>query len=97
MAQLHGQENESYIAELKAHTDKPVIKAFSIKTADDMEIALQSPADYILLDQGSGGTGKTFDWSLIPKIRTSIFSCRRNRGRESGAGDPGDSSRLRWT
>ena len=27
MAQLHGQENESYITELKAHTDKPVIKA----------------------------------------------------------------------
>ena len=73
MAQLHGQENESYITELKAHTDKPVIKAFSIKTADDMENALQSPADYILLDQGSGGTGKTFDWSLIPKIRRPFF------------------------
>lgn len=49
MAQLHGQEKESYIAELKAHTDKPVIKAFSIKTADDMENALQSPADYLSL------------------------------------------------
>ena len=73
LAQLHGQENESYITELKAHTDKPVIKAFSIKTADDMENALQSPADYILLDQGSGGTGKTFDWSLIPKIRRPFF------------------------
>jgi len=73
MAQLHGQENESYIAELKAHTDKPVIKAFSIKKADDMENALQSPADYILLDQGSGGTGKTFDWSLIPKIERPFF------------------------
>ena len=73
LAQLHGQENESYIAELKAHTDKPVIKAFSIKTADDMENALQSPADYILLDQGSGGTGKTFDWSLIPKIERPFF------------------------
>ena len=68
MAQLHGQENESYITELKAHTDKPIIKAFSIKTADDMKNALQSPADYILLDQGNGGTGKTFDWSLIPKF-----------------------------
>jgi len=54
-------------------TDKPVIKAFSIKTADDMENALQSPADYILLDQGSGGTGKTFDWSLIPKIERPFF------------------------
>ena len=73
LAQLHGQEKESYIAELKAHTDKPVIKAFSIKTADDMENSLQSPADYILLDQGSGGTGKTFDWSLIPKIERPFF------------------------
>ena len=73
MAQLHGQENESYITELKAHTDKPVIKAFSIKTADDMENALQSLADYILLDQGSGGTGKTFDWSLIPEITRPFF------------------------
>ena len=61
MAQLHGQENESYIAELKAHTDKPVIKAFSIKTADDMENALQSPADYILIERPfflAGGIGE---------------------------------------
>ena len=92
MAQLHGQENESYITELKAHTDKPVIKAFSIKTADDMENALQSPADYILLDQGSGGTGKTFDWSLIPMIRRPFFLAGGNRRGESGAGDPGNSS-----
>ena len=49
MAQLHGQENESYIAELKAHTDKPVIKAFSIKTADDMENALQLSLIHILM------------------------------------------------
>ena len=56
LAQLHGQENESYIRELKTYTDKPIIKAFSIKTAEDIEKALQSPADYILLDQGGGGT-----------------------------------------
>ena len=73
LAQLHGQEDESYIRELKTYTDKLIIKAFSIKTADDMENALQSPADYILLDQGSGGTGKTFDWSLIPKIERPFF------------------------
>ena len=29
--------------------------------------------DYILLDQGSGGTGKTFDWSLIPEIERPFF------------------------
>ena len=73
LAQLHGQEDESYIRELKKITGKPVIKAFSVKTKEDIEKALISPADYILLDQGSGGTGKTFDWSLIPKIRREFF------------------------
>lgn len=73
LAQLHGQEDESYIRELKTYTDRPIIKAFSIKTTEDIEKALQSPADYILLDQGGGGTGKTFDWSLIPEIRRTFF------------------------
>ena len=73
IAQLHGQEDETYIRELKQLSDKPIIKAFSIKTAEDIEKAVQSPADYILLDQGSGGTGKTFDWSLIPEIERPFF------------------------
>ena len=73
LAQLHGQEDESYIRELKTYTDRPIIKAFSIKTTEDIEKTLQSPADYILLDQGGGGTGKTFDWSLIPEIRRPFF------------------------
>ena len=30
--------------------------------------ALQSPADLILLDHGAGGTGKTFDWSVLGGI-----------------------------
>ena len=73
IAQLHGQEDETYIRELKQLSDKPIIKAFSVKTAEDIEKAVQSPADYILLDQGSGGTGKTFDWSLIPEIQRPFF------------------------
>ena len=73
LAQLHGQEDESYIRELKTYTDRPIIKALSIKTTEDIEKALQSPANYILLDQGGGGTGKTFDWSLIPEIRRPFF------------------------
>lgn len=72
-AQLHGQEEEAYIRELKQLSDKPIIKAFSVKTTEDIEKAFQSSADYILLDQGSGGTGKTFDWSLIPKIERPFF------------------------
>lgn len=50
-----------------------MIKAFSVKAAQDIELALKSPADYILLDQGGGGTGQTFDWSLIPEIKRPFF------------------------
>ena len=73
IVQLHGLEEEKELNYLRSRIVQPVIKAFSIKTADDMENSLQSPADYILLDQGSGGTGKTFDWSLIPKIERPFF------------------------
>ena len=73
IAQLHGQEDEDYIRRIQRNTRHQVIKAFSVKTTQDIELALQSPADYILLDQGSGGTGKTFDWFLIPEITRPFF------------------------
>ena len=56
IAQLHGQEDEAYIRRIQKNTGHQVIKAFSVKTAQDIENALKSPADYILLDQGGGGT-----------------------------------------
>ena len=68
LAQLHGQEDEIYMAELRRLTEKPLIQAFSIQTGQDAEQALESRADYLLLDQGRGGTGQTFDWSLLPEI-----------------------------
>ena len=73
IAQLHGQEDDTYIEEIKSKTGKQVIKAFSIKTKEDVQKALESPADYILLDQGGGGTGQTFDWSLVPEINRPWF------------------------
>ena len=30
-------------------------------------------ADYILLDNGNGGTGKSFDWSFLSKIKRPYF------------------------
>ena len=72
-AQLHGNEDEDYIEKIQNMTGKPVIKAFSIKTEADVKRALRSPADYILLDQGSGGTGIPFDWSLVPPVRRPFF------------------------
>lgn len=72
-AQLHGNEDEDYIEKIQNMTGKPVIKAFSIKTPQDVQRALRSPADYILLDQGGGGTGTAFDWELVPPVKRPFF------------------------
>ena len=73
MAQLHGQEDEDYIQRLRKLTRKPLIKAFSVKSEDDIKKAVKSSADYILLDQGSGGTGQAFDWTLIREMNRPFF------------------------
>lgn len=64
--QLHGSEDANYIRRIQEQCGKPVIKAFTIHTPEDLAIALDSPADYILLDEGQG-SGKTFDWNLLTK------------------------------
>ena len=72
IAQLHGAEDEEYIIQLRQLTDKPIIKAFRIETASDIEKALQSTADYLLLDSGAG-TGTVFDWKQIQNIKRPYF------------------------
>ena len=72
IAQLHGDEDEDYIAELRLLTDKTIIKAFRIKTANDIKIVEQSTADDILLDSGAG-TGTVFDWDLLKSIQRPYF------------------------
>lgn len=72
MIQLHGSEDEEYIAEIRKLTAKPVIRAFKIRSAEDIEKARQCSADYVLLDNGKG-TGETFDWTLIRDIGRPFF------------------------
>ena len=64
LAQLHGNEDEAYIHKLRALTDKPVIKAFRIKTGEDLLKTRDCSADHILLDAGAGD-GTVFDWDLL--------------------------------
>lgn len=73
IAQLHGSEDEDYIACLKGLVDKPIIKAFRIDSEADVVAAQRSSADYIMLDSGSGGTGSAFDWNLIQSIDRRYF------------------------
>ena len=73
MAQLHGEENEQYIKELKALTNKPIIKAVRVLSQKDIESAQHTLADFLLLDNGTGGTGESFDWSLVRKMKKPFF------------------------
>jgi len=73
MAQLHGDENEQYIQELKALTDKPIIKAVRVLSPKDIEAAQHTFADFLLLDNGTGGTGESFDWSLVGRVKKPFF------------------------
>ena len=71
--QLHGAEDEEYIQKLKRLTTKPVIKAVSVQKSGDVQKWTDTCADYILLDNKSGGTGQTFDWGLIGETNKPYF------------------------
>ncbi len=73
IAQLHGDEDNKYIETLKNKANLKVIKS----AYAGITKVLPYNADFILFDTPSenlcGGTGKTFDWSLIPKINKPVF------------------------
>ena len=72
LAQLHGNESEEDIRLLKTMTDKPLIRAFRVRTPEDLRTAAASRADHILLDSGAG-TGTVFDWSLLRDFGRPYF------------------------
>jgi len=73
VAQLHGGEDEDYIKALRLLTDRPLIQAFRVDGPADLERARASSADYILLDNGAGGTGTAFDWALLKGFDRPCF------------------------
>ena len=88
IAQLHGDEDENYIKNLKAKSleqagsEIPVINAIEIASTEDIDYNesllkwRDSVSDYFILDSGKG-SGKTFDWNLVDKnsefFENSIF------------------------
>lgn len=79
VVQLHGDEDEAYLQELKTalnHIEaktkihKTIVQAVRVKAAEDLEAGADSSADYVLLDtfhkDAYGGTGETFDSDMIP-------------------------------
>lgn len=73
MIQLHGSEDETYVKSLRYKTDAKIIKAFKINSYEDIKMANESDAEYILLDNGNGGTGESFDWGYVDNIDRPYF------------------------
>ena len=72
LAQLHGHEDEAYLAALRKRTDRPLIRAFQIRERKDLEEAEKSTADFLLLDAGAG-SGETFDWTWLRDFPRPFF------------------------
>ncbi len=72
VVQLHGNEDEDYISSLRKRINIPIIQAFRITNAEDVQMAEKSSADMVLLDAGAG-CGEVFDWSLLKWINRSFF------------------------
>lgn len=71
--QLHGSEDDAYVARLReallaAGSAARVIQAFCLRSAADAERAERSRADLVLLDSGQG-SGRAFDWSHARALR----------------------------
>lgn len=75
--QLHGQESPERVLTIKATTGLPVIKAFSVQTADDLGKidAYEGIANRFLFDakppknsELPGGNGVSFDWTLLKSL-----------------------------
>ncbi|MFY3793030.1 phosphoribosylanthranilate isomerase [Ureibacillus sp. MALMAid1270] len=69
--QYHGNESIDFIEKL----GYPSIKAFSIRSYEDVEKASKYNVDYYLFDAPgtdfAGGSGQVFDWSLLNQLSIS--------------------------
>lgn len=72
--QLHGNESPARVQAIKSRFNIPIIKAFAISAADDLDqVAAYIPViDWILFDAKApsssniaGGNGVAFDWAIL--------------------------------
>ena len=74
IVQLHGSEDNAYISALRESLQKdcgtitpimPIIKAIKMHNLHSLSEALESNADFVLLDSANAGSGVAFDWNLL--------------------------------
>lgn len=73
LVQLHGDEGNAYIAELKKICKLPIIKAVRVQDESDIKRADYYNCDYLLFDTYSqsayGGTGRQFNTQLLKGVK----------------------------
>lgn len=77
--QLHGDENQDYINEIKKSFDIKIIKKFSIKEEKDLtKLNHINNTDYLLFDyqpnedELPGGNSKSFNWNLLKDAKIKL-------------------------
>lgn len=74
VVQLHGAESSEYIDSLKsALGDAMIVKAYRVDSEADCSSANESNANFVLLDNGNGGTGQAFNWDFVSGIERPYF------------------------
>jgi phosphoribosylanthranilate isomerase len=76
--QLHGNESPDYLNRLRKKISASVklIKAFSVRSEEDLQATsgYEALCEYFLFDTptgGYGGSGKSFDWSILQHYKGS--------------------------
>jgi phosphoribosylanthranilate isomerase len=81
LLQLHGDEGPAYCAEVGHRTGARVIKAVQVSSVGEVRDVERFHTDYHLLDARAstpgreglrGGTGESFEWSLLAARRSSV-------------------------
>lgn len=65
IVQLHGNEDNDFLDNLKTETNAKIIKFIPVENTDSILKSVDIPADFILLDNLKGGVGKTFNWNYL--------------------------------
>jgi len=73
--QLHGDETEEFIKQIKKETNLEVIKAIKVSETKDLnQVELFPSADIILYDTPSmGQSGEAFDFDLLKNLKNKNF------------------------
>ena len=77
--QLHGNENQLYVDEIKKQFDVKIIKKISINNFEDLNIIDRlNNIEYLLFDykpdenELPGGNSKSFNWNLLKGIKIKL-------------------------